>query len=179
LKTEKKDTTGLSAEDISYRQLLVTLEHSSQEKYDQAIMTLSGGALGITFAFVKDVASPANDVSCFWLLAAWFSWGVSVTAVLFSFFFSQCALRTAINQVDNRTHRKQRLGGSWNVITAVLNVLGGVAFLLGVICFSVFTAQAMRDKKEVAPTASSTASAVQQQLPMQFDYHIPQTLTHQ
>ena len=166
LKTEKKETTELNPGDLSYRQSLEALEHSSQEKYDQAVMTLSGGALGITLTFVKEFVTPANDVSCGLLLAAWVLWGISVTAVVFSFFFSQCALRTAIKQVDAGTHREQRLGGIWNTFTAILNILGGFAFFAGVICFVFFSAQAMRGYKAAKHAALAGAPIFQQQPPM-------------
>lgn len=110
--SEDKTPVVLTDEDYEYRKELSSLEHASQEKYDQAVMTLSGGALGISIAFVKDLVDLEHIVwlPCLWL--AWLSWGFSVTSVLASFFFSQRALREAINQVDRGTHRSEPLGGS-------------------------------------------------------------------
>lgn len=48
-----KDLEELANE---YRQTLINLEQQMQSTYDKAVMTLSGGALGISLAFLKDVA---------------------------------------------------------------------------------------------------------------------------
>lgn len=130
--------------DQEYRNTLETLERESQQAYDKAVLTLSGGALGISFAFVSNFLDKSKIICSGWLITAWISWGVSVTAVLFSFFFSILALRKAIKQVDNRTIREERPGGSFDTITAVLNAAGGLLFLVGVISIITFVIANMR-----------------------------------
>jgi len=130
--------------DQEYRNTLETLERESQQSYDKAVLTLSGGALGISFAFVSDFLDKSNVICSGWLLTAWISWGVSVSAILFSFFFSNLALRKAIDQVDKKTIQKERPGGSFDTITAFLNAAGGLLFLVGVISIIIFVIANMR-----------------------------------
>lgn len=123
----------------TYRALLTEIEQKSQEDYDKAVFALSGGALGVSFAFVKDIVGEVPIQHPNWLLAAWIFWGLSVSCVLFSFFFSQMALRKAINQFDKGEIRKvERPGGWFDIATAALNVAGGVLFLAGIISMTVF-----------------------------------------
>lgn len=131
-------------QDQEYRRTLETLERESQQSYDKAVLTLSGGALGISFAFVSNIFGKSPVICPGWLLTAWISWGVSVTAILFSFFFSNLALRKAIDQVDNKTIRGERPGGSFDMVTAILNAAGGLLFLVGVISIIIFVTANMR-----------------------------------
>lgn len=116
-----------------YRAHLIAAEQKSQDDYDKTIVSLSGGALGVSFVFLKDIIGAAPVRYSGLLLAAWICWGVSISSVLFSFFASNLALRRAITQVDAEKTYVERVGGKFDLITAVLNVLGGVLFLAGVI----------------------------------------------
>ena len=83
-----------------YRVYLLDSEQKAQEEFDKTVLTLSGGALGISFAFIKDIVGPHPVVNVGYLFVAWILWGLSVTAVLASYFTSHLALRHAIKQVD-------------------------------------------------------------------------------
>ncbi|MHA3774782.1 hypothetical protein ACXR0O_24940 [Verrucomicrobiota bacterium sgz303538] len=63
------------------------LAHESQTDFDKAVLALSGGALGLSFAFTEDVVGPENIVRAGFLLSAWISWGVSSASILMSYFF--------------------------------------------------------------------------------------------
>jgi hypothetical protein len=134
----------LSDEDRKYARMLESLEQASQQSYDKAVLTLSGGAIGVSFAFVSNIVSRPAVVRPAWLLVAWLSWGLSVTSVLFSFYFSHRALRHAINEVYDGTHRNEHPVGFCDRITGALNALGGVLFLFGVISIVVFAQLNMR-----------------------------------
>ncbi|WP_134984071.1 hypothetical protein [Xanthomonas axonopodis] len=54
--------------DPEYRQWLVVAEQKAQEDYDKTVLTLSGGALGISFAFVKDIVGQNPIQNSSWLL---------------------------------------------------------------------------------------------------------------
>jgi hypothetical protein len=121
-----------------YRAYLVNTEQKSQENFDKTVLSLSGGALGISFAFVKDIVGTNPLSHQGYLLFSWIVWGISVTCVLASFYFSNQAIRKAINQVDNGNIYKQTPGGSLSKITALLNMTGGLLFLTGVILMVIF-----------------------------------------
>lgn len=133
----KEDNTS------SYREMLEKLKQNSQESYDKTVLSLSAGALGVSFAFVKDIVGcwPAQTPG--WLFAAWVFWGLSVTSVLFSFLCSQKALGKAIKQVDAGEIYDKNLGGYLNKATILLNYIAGLCFLLGVITMIVFVANNM------------------------------------
>ena len=59
----------LTPERIEYRKDLIALEQRAQEAYDTTLLTLSGGALGVSFAFVKDFLGTQAAVRPRWLIA--------------------------------------------------------------------------------------------------------------
>lgn len=121
-------------EDLAkYRRWLVESERIAQENYDKAVLALSGGALGVSFAFVREVVGPGQVKASNLLFWAWASWGTSATAVLFSYYFSHLALRKAIAQTDSEIVHLVRPGGLPDWVTAVLNAAAGLLFLLGVL----------------------------------------------
>jgi hypothetical protein len=121
-----------------YRDHLVLAEQKAQEDFDKTVLSLSGGALGISFAFVTDVAGDPPFKWPLLLLGAWACWGSSVFSVLVSYFASHLALRRAIRQVDTGEIYNERVGGIYDLATAVLNGLGAVLFVAGVILITCF-----------------------------------------
>ena len=122
----------------SYRQHLVLAEQKAVEAYDKAVMALSGGALGVSFAFLRDIAGPRPWSQTEILFLAWLCWGVSVVAVLASYYSSHLALRRAISQVDEGSIYIRKPGGVYTVITYICNALGGLLFFAGVVLMVVF-----------------------------------------
>lgn len=155
--TDENAHSELMAE---YRKWLVAAEQKSQEDFDKTVLSLSGGALGISFVFLKDVVGPQPIVLSGFLLAAWLTWAFSTFSVLTSFYLSHLALRRAIGQVDDGTIHKQTPGGAFACLTAILNATGAVLFLVGVCCITVFaganlsTKGVTNDRKETAITSS-------------------------
>ena len=119
------------------RTLLSTLERDSQNSYDKAILTLSGGALGVTISFVKNVIGNTPKDTGF-MFASWICWGLSLACILFSFFASNLALRRAVIQLDNETIEDEQPGGALDIFTAVLNAASGGFFLVGISFFVYF-----------------------------------------
>lgn len=132
---------------VGYRQQLVEAEQKSQEDFDKTVLSLSGGALGISFVFLKDVIGASPIFSPNLLFLAWISWGLSTFCVLLSFFFSHLALRRAIDQVDSGAIETQKPGGFYSGITATLNALGAILFFVGV-CMITWFAEVNLSQKE-------------------------------
>ena len=138
----------LNKELLGYRKLLVANEQKSQEDYDKTLISLSGGALGISFAFIENFLGNQQIINEGYLLAAWILWGFSLFSTLTSFYVSRQALRKAINQVDQAitqadTERiySQTPGGFYSTLTAILNALGGIFFVSGVVSLVIFVAR--------------------------------------
>ena len=121
-----------------YRKSLQTLEQQMQSQYDKAVMALSGGALGLSFSFLKEIVGKKGIVSGEYLLAAWVCWGASVTCTLASFYTSALALRHAVKQVDDDSISKAVEAGRFDLLTVVLNVTAGLLFVAGVIALVLF-----------------------------------------
>jgi len=121
-----------------YRQALVTAEQAMQGEFDKAVLTLSGGALGVSFTFLKDIAGAKTHLFVWALLASWILWTVSITCVLASYFCSTKAFRKALNDNDSQTIYMTLANSWWAVSTKILNYVGGALFVIGLGCFIFF-----------------------------------------
>ncbi len=150
---------------VEYRQWLLAAEQKSQEDFDKTVLSLSGGALGISFVFLKDVIGPHPIALSGVLLGAWFSWAFSTFSILASYYLSHLALRRAISQIDDGTIYEKPPGGAFAIWTATLNAIGAILFLAGVCCITVFAGAnlsskgAPSDRKETTTTSSASNAA--------------------
>jgi hypothetical protein len=123
----------------AYRQWLVTAEHDASRDFDRAVMTLAGGALGLSVTFIHEIVARPVPCSVVWLGLAWGCLALSLLAILVSILTSQHALRLAIKQVDDQTvHRVHRPGGWLSGVTEGLNVTAALALVLGLMFLVVF-----------------------------------------
>jgi hypothetical protein len=137
---ELQPTNATDTALAEYRTHLIKAEQKAQEDFDKTVLSLSGGALGISFAFVKDMIGTDPIQISGLLFSAWICWGLSVTSVLLSYYTSNLALRKAIKQVDEGKIYDERPGKCFDVITAVLNLLGAILFFAGVVLITIFVA---------------------------------------
>lgn len=122
-----------------YRTDLMNLEQKAQDDFDKTILTLSGGALGLTIAFIKDIIGDDPVVSSKLIFWAWILWGISITAILISFYSSTFALRKAIKRFDDGNIQKIEAGDWRDSVTGILNAIGGITFVVGVVLAAIFT----------------------------------------
>lgn len=134
---------------LDYRKTLIECEQKSQEQYDKAVIVLSGGALAVSIAFIKDVLGDAAPVHTEWLAVAWGAWGISLACILFSFWFSSVALRKTITQVDVRKPHEGIVspGDKWTTVLKWLNFAGGALFVAGAVCLFVFAYHNLNPEK--------------------------------
>lgn len=129
-----------------YRKHLVTAEQKSQEDFDKTVLSLSGGALGISFVFLKDVIGPNPVSEPTLLFYAWAAWGGSTFCVLASYYLSHLALRNTIKQIDQDRLHKEKPGTFFSTATAFLNALGAILFLIGVCNITLFANANLKTK---------------------------------
>jgi len=122
----------------AYRRMLIDSEHASTESFDKTVLYLSGGALGLSMAFLQNILGPAEAVQVVYLVAAWVSWALSLIFTLSSFWLSAAAMRRAIKQLDEQTIGQENAGGWWNKATKATTFLGGFAFIVGVFAMIIF-----------------------------------------
>lgn len=155
--------------DPKYREFLVLAAQKSQDSFDKALLTLSGGALGISIVFLKDIVGDQPVECLIMLIAAWLAWGSSLLCVVASFQCSNYALRETIRQCDDGSIYTSNPGGWYAPLTRFLNVIGGLLFIGGVAAMLIFVAlnlSARNDRyeqiwqhKDALPTPDQPASA--------------------
>ena len=160
LKFKKAITENEKPELSDYRKHLITAEQKSQEDFDKTVLSLSAGALGISFVFLKDVIGPNQILKPDLLFGAWIAWGMSNLCVLFSYYLSQQALRKAIQQTDSNVINNEKPGGWYSVATAILNPSGAILFFVGVCSITLFANANLKNKETpIGSTQSNTIPA--------------------
>jgi hypothetical protein len=107
--------------------------HTASQDFDKAIMTLSGGALGLSITFVHDIA-PHPDHK--WALGiAWTAFTVSLVLILISHLTSQEASRGMMAEIDAGRNPREKFDlPGWATtglnVFAAGSLIGGVAFLV-------------------------------------------------
>lgn len=148
--------------DSDWRKHLVTAEQKSQEDLDKALLSLSGGALGVSFVFLKDIVGLGPLVSTWSLLLAWGSWTASTMTVLLSYYGSVFTIQRAITRLDAK-QPNDRAFALLGAITRILNAAGGLLFAVGVASMLYFVVMNFHEKgtaNGVSNTSSgSTGSA--------------------
>jgi len=121
-----------------YREWLVKAEHQASQDFDKAILTLAGGALGLSLVFV-DPTKLVGPLRASWLLGlSWLSLAVSLLASLSSLLTSRRALRISIEQLDSERLAREAPGGKWATYTERLNVAAACLLFAGVIFLVTF-----------------------------------------
>tara|TARA_R110001583_G_scaffold89547_1_gene230886 strand:- start:1289 stop:1678 length:390 start_codon:yes stop_codon:yes gene_type:complete len=123
-----------------YRNNLIQAEQKSQDSYDKSIISLSGGALGISLVFYKEVIGDQIAVNPELLICSWGVWAASIAAVVISYFFSRIALRKTIEQTDD-SNFSGSVGGWAATLTSYANAVSGILFVVGISIFISFTSQ--------------------------------------
>jgi hypothetical protein len=151
-----------------YRALLVQTWQKTQDDIDKAILSLSGGALGVSFVFLKDIVGPAGVHKSGFLFSAWVCWATSCALTLLSFLTSRRAFARQIKILDDEVSglapqpstRSNRLvrAGRWcvsanglNFCTSAFNSLAATLFVVGVILMIVFPAYNLEALRYVRP----------------------------
>ncbi len=125
------------AERDEWRKHLVSAEQKNQEDLDKALLSLSAGALGISFAFLKDIVGPGPVSAMGIVVSAWACWIISLTCVILSYYGSSFVLRREISIHDSGKPRDRGLE-LFRVITLGFNSLAGLLFVGGVVLMMAF-----------------------------------------
>jgi len=129
---------------LAYRQSLDNAEVEVSGRYDKWILTLSGGALGLTITFLEKIA-PIPKTETVWLLTfSWIIFVVSILSALISLLTSQSAIREVRNCLDEGKDLKS--SKCFSIITNILNWASALLFVLGAVCFCLFTLKNIPEK---------------------------------
>ncbi len=129
---------------LEYRKSLLSAREQSQGNYDKYLISLSGGALGTSFIFIRDFVQESTIQVQGCLVFSWILWTVAIALVLFSFFASRKALDKAISQVDQKKIYDGHPEGWWDRLTSTMNVIAGIAFILATASIIIFIMNNLR-----------------------------------
>ena len=132
--------------DDEYRNGLIAAEQKSQDDYDKTIVSLSGGALGISILFIENIIGNKEPELIWTVITAWSLWAASLGSVVVSYFLSRVALRKAIHQTDEGDF-SDGVGGWASKATQVTNVLSGLLFIAGIVFLIIFASSNIGDAK--------------------------------
>jgi len=128
---------------LTARQGYDTAELEVSGRYDKWILTLAGGALGLSITFIEKIAANPSFHTLVWLKLAWAFLVFALLAALISLITSQSAIRENRRELDsaNTEGRAPRLSFprwfTW--LTNFLNWTSLIAFIAGVILLCVFS----------------------------------------
>jgi len=97
-------------------------------------LTLSTGALGLSFAFIKDIVNISSATNTNYLTGSWMCLTLSILCILISFLSAKHALDKAIEAEDNDEFYESKL----DRLTSILNWMSAAFFVSGLIFLTVF-----------------------------------------
>lgn len=112
--------------------------------YDNAILTLSSGALGLSLAFMKNIVPIDKIIYLHFLIISWGLFGLAIISTIISFLVSQNGLETQrlhshkyyLEKNDAYFNKKN----TWGTLTDCLNIFSGLCFIFAVIITIIFVA---------------------------------------
>jgi len=122
-----------------YRDSLLETLRFLNESYDKMLIMLSGGALGLSITFLKDVISLATVKHSELIMFSWLALIVSLAAVLGRVLFGIEAYRKAVSQVDDGSIYNGKPGGIYSVLTKGLHILSASSLLAGLVLIAIFS----------------------------------------
>jgi hypothetical protein len=121
-------------------------------RYDQWILTLSGGALAISITFIEKIAPVPAGHTLHWLKWSWFLFVVSLLGGLVSLLTSQSAIREQRRELDkafqDRKPPTYRTRKWFTCLTNLLNWGSALVFVAGVSCLCMFAFTNAPEQKE-------------------------------
>jgi hypothetical protein len=132
----RQDFYQKTREDLLKRQL------SNSERLDNAILTLSTGALGLSLAFIKDIVPVKLAVHLWLIKMSWWLFGVSIVLTLLSFVTSQLGIKKQLEYAkEYYLLRHDAFLTKTNLfakITDTLNYSSCIIFVTAIVCTIVF-----------------------------------------
>lgn len=116
--------------------VLQEIENRSWRQFDETMITLSAGALGLSIAFVRNIVKHPGYK--YMLATAWCCFGLTLVIMVFSFMLSICAVRN--ESLLAQAKKDDDDEAESNIADSILNLMNwgaliifsiGVVFLAG------------------------------------------------
>ncbi|SRR5258706_5708536 len=138
---------------LEERKLLIDAARESARTFDKAVLTFGSAIFGFSVAFVKDIAPKPTHSSLGWLVASWLLFSVGLLVILFSFLLSHKACHHEIENGAQLLHEEDQESkhgcqkgrkNVWSIATNWCNFLCPPILFLGLICWSYFAYDNLR-----------------------------------
>jgi hypothetical protein len=124
---------------------------SAAEQFDRAILALSGGAFGVSIAFLKDVAPHFDPCTRVWIISAWAAFLASISVTMFSFQASTKAFQELEEYIEKQHFDPENAPVDyahwWNGVVGILNYVSLSCFVAGGIFLATFSYQNLKNKE--------------------------------
>jgi hypothetical protein len=115
---------------------------SGTDSFDQSLLTLSTGALGLSLAFIKDIVPLKEAVHMRLLFASWLAFGACILLTVFSFPLSIAAQKKhlkylAAYYLEQKEEFFDRRSGYSKALT-LLTWAASLGFVSGLVCTLLF-----------------------------------------
>jgi hypothetical protein len=127
---------------MQHRQSLHQTKHDQAKSFDSGVLTLSSGALGLSVFLLDKLVQPHLPWTRWILAGSWVFFVLAIFSTLLSFFSSQAAHQTLIDEWDEIWRRQSApekpICNRYNRCTKCLNWLSASLFFIGVAMLAVF-----------------------------------------
>lgn len=127
----------MQEEDKEYWQQLNKAYIESSSQFDKQVLFLASGALGLSFAFIKDIVKLAEATNKWLLISAWSLFGAVILLSIISHYTSLKAINKRIHNLNAREDKGSK---KLNSYTKWFNILMIVFLAFGLISLTVFVA---------------------------------------
>jgi hypothetical protein len=111
----------------------------SKDQFDSSILFISSGALGISFAFIKDVIPNLKEaVSKDYLISSWIIFSSVIFISLIGHYISILANNWAYTNASLSTEKFNKKIKKWNIPIRILNITTIIAILIGTLTLIYF-----------------------------------------
>lgn len=128
----------MSPEDLEYRNLLIKTQHQLNDSYDKLVVTLSGGALALSIAFLKDIVNIKEAVYVWMLVLSWSCFIISLASIFSEILFGIEAYKKAVKQLDEDSITKEKVGGLFSSLTKWFGNIAAASLIIGLFLISAF-----------------------------------------
>ncbi len=117
----------------AYRHHITEARFDASKTFDKMLLTLGGGALGLSLTFLGSVARNPHRGSVKWLVLSWFVLVSVLLLTLMSQLTTQAAMTYILERIANGEPLDDDPPGGWrDTITGVFNYSAAGLFVLGV-----------------------------------------------
>lgn len=127
----------MQEEDKEYWQQLNKAYIESSSQFDKQVLFFASGALGLSFAFIKDIVKLSEAVYKSILITSWSFFGVVILLSIISHYTSLKAINTKIHNINSK---EDKVSKRLNTYTKWFNILMIFFLALGLTLLTVFIA---------------------------------------